>query len=88
MNTNISNTYFYLGIATFILLYMTKNVIYIGFVVMLLLFLYKNQKKYKKLLDNIVEIDDSDNDDQHYNDNIRLCLLLDKGATCCVLKSE
>jgi len=71
MNTNISNTYFYLGIATFILLYMTKNVIYIGFVVMLLLFLYKNQKKYKTLLNNIVEIDDSDNDDQHYNNNIK-----------------
>ena len=64
----ISNTYFYLGVIILILLYMTKNVIYIGLSIMLLLFLYKNQKKYKKLLNNIVEIDDSDNE---YNDNIK-----------------
>jgi len=67
----ISNTYFYLGVIILILIYMTQNVIYIGLSIMLLLFLYKNQKKYKILLDNIVEIDDSDNGDQHYNDNIK-----------------
>ena len=45
---NNSTSYLYLGIAIFILIYMTKSVLYIGFAILIALFLYKYQSKYKK----------------------------------------
>ena len=65
-----SNTIIAIGIAIFLLSYMTKNVICGIFIILILLFLYKYKDKYKHIIEDIVEVETSDNNDAHYNDNI------------------
>ena len=51
--------------------YMTENIIYGAFVIFILLFLYKYKTKYIKSLKNFIKEEKTDNNDLHYNDNIK-----------------
>ena len=51
--------------------YMTENIIYGVFVIFILLFLYKYKTKYIKSFKNFIKEEKADNNDLHYNDNIK-----------------
>ena len=51
--------------------YMTENIIYGAFVIFILLFLYKYKTKYIKSFKNFIKEEKTDNNDLHYNDNIK-----------------
>ena len=67
---NQSNTLITIGITIFLLSYMTKYVIFGIFIIFILLFLYKYKDKYKHIIEDIVKVEKSNNNDQHYNDDI------------------
>lgn len=51
--------------------YMTENIIYGVFVIFILLFLYKYKTKYIKSFKEFIKEETVDNNDVHYNDNIK-----------------
>ena len=51
--------------------YMTENIIYGAFIIFILLFLYKYKTKYIKSFKNFIKEEKTDNNDLHYNDNIK-----------------
>ena len=67
---NQSNTLIAIGITIFLLSYMTKYVLFGIFIILILLFIYKYKDKYKHIIEDIVKVEKSNNNDQHYNDDI------------------
>ena len=66
----ITNSMWILIFIILFLSYMTANIIYFIFIILIALFLYKYKNKYIKDLNNFIKIENVDNNDIYYNNNI------------------
>ena len=67
----ITDSIWILFFAILFLSYMSDNIIYGVFITLIILFLYKYKSKYLSKLQDFIQEEKTDNNDLHYNDNIK-----------------
>ena len=67
----ITDSIWILFFAILFLSYMSDNIIYGIFIALIILFIYKYKSKYLSKLQDFIQEEKTDNNDLHYNDNIK-----------------
>ena len=67
----ITDSMWILFFAILFLSYMSDNIIYGIFIALIILFIYKYKSKYLSKLQDFIQEEKTDNNDLHYNNNIK-----------------